>query len=49
MRVSATGVLDAVGPKNIIRAMDEPISVTPDEVEDYAEQLESRYRARTGG
>lgn len=41
MRVSATGVLDAVGLKNIIRAMDEPISVTPDEVEDYAEQLEA--------
>ena len=41
MRVSATGVLDAVGPKNIIRAMNEPISVTQDEVEDYAEQLEA--------
>ena len=40
LRVSATGIPDAVGPKAVLRAMDGDFSVTPDDVLDYTEDLE---------
>lgn len=40
MRVSAMGIPDAVGPKAVIRAMDQDFGVTPEEVLDYTEELE---------
>lgn len=40
LRVSATGIPDAVGPKAVIRAMDGDYGVTPEEVLAYAEMLE---------
>lgn len=41
LRVSAMGIPDAVGPKAVIRAMDEEFGVTPDEVLNYTEFLEA--------
>ena len=41
LRVSATGIPEAVGPKAIIRAMDEDFDVSPQEVLDYTEELEA--------
>lgn len=40
MRVSATGIPEAVGPNAIIRAMDMQCEITPDEVLDFAQHLE---------
>lgn len=40
LRVSATGIPDAVGPKAVLRAMDGGFGVTPEEVRDYTEELE---------
>lgn len=40
LRVSATGIPDAVGPKAVIRAMDSDFGVTPEEVLNYTEDLE---------
>ncbi len=40
LRVSATGIPEAVGPKAVVRAMDEDFDVTPQEVLDYTEMLE---------
>jgi uncharacterized protein (TIGR01319 family) len=40
LRVSATGIPDAVGPKAVIRAMDGDYGVSPEEVLHYAETLE---------
>lgn len=41
LRVSATGIPEAVGPKAIIRAMDLDCDVTPDEVLAFASKLEA--------
>lgn len=41
LRVSATGIPEAVGPKAIIRAMDLECDVTPDEVTAFAAKLEA--------
>ena len=41
LRVSATGIPEAVGPKAIIRAMDLDCDVTPDEVTAFAAKLEA--------
>ena len=41
LRVSATGIPEAVGPKAIIRAMDLDCDVTPDEVLSFASKLEA--------
>lgn len=41
LRVSATGIPEAVGPKAVIRAMDTPFPVTPEEVLEYTEKLEA--------
>ena len=41
LRVSATGIPEAVGPKAVIRAMDADFGVTPDEVLEYTELLEA--------
>ena len=41
LRVSATGIPEAVGPKAIIRAMDLDCDVTPDEVLAFAAKLEA--------
>lgn len=40
LRVSATGIPEAVGPNAIIRAMDGAFGVTPDEVLSFARHLE---------
>ena len=41
LRVSATGIPEAVGPNAIIRAMDLDCEVTPDEVLAFASKLEA--------
>ncbi len=41
LRVSATGIPEAVGPKAVIRAMDEKFDITPEEVLEYTEELEA--------
>lgn len=41
LRVSATGIPEAVGPKAVIRAMDNDYGVEPQDVLDYTELLES--------
>ena len=40
LRVSATGIPEAVGPNAVIRAMDGAFGVTPDEVLSFARHLE---------
>lgn len=40
LRVSATGIPEAVGPNAVIRAMDSDYGVTPDEVLRFAQHLE---------
>ena len=40
LRVSATGIPEAVGPNAVIRAMDGDYGVTPDEVRRFAQHLE---------
>lgn len=40
IRVSAMGILDAVGPKAIIRAMDMPFDISPEEITRYMEDME---------
>jgi len=40
LRVSATGIPEAVGPKAVIRSMDHDFGVTPEEIQDYVELLE---------
>lgn len=41
MRVSATGVPEAIGPKAVIRALDDPeVEATPEEILEYTEYLE---------
>lgn len=42
LRVSATGIPDAVGPKAVLRAMDGDYGVTPEQVLTYAERLEEQ-------
>ena len=41
LRVSATGIPEAVGDKAVIRTMDHDYGVQPQEVEDYVELLEA--------
>lgn len=40
LRVSATGIPEAVGPKAVLRAMDMESDLTPDDVLDFAQKLE---------
>lgn len=40
LRVSAMGIPDAVGPKAVLRAMDQEFGLEPDDVLDYTENLE---------
>ena len=40
LRVSATGIPEAVGPHAILRAMDDTLGATPEEVLDFADLLE---------
>ena len=42
LRVSATGIPEAVGPKAVIRAMDHDFGVAPEEIQEYTELLEER-------
>lgn len=42
LRVSATGIPDAVGPKAILRAMDLENELTPEDVLDFARKLEDQ-------
>jgi uncharacterized protein (TIGR01319 family) len=42
LRVSATGIPEAVGPKAVIRMMDHDFGVEPQEVLDYTELLEAQ-------
>ena len=41
LRVSATGIPEAVGPKAILRALDKDLDLSPQDVLDYTETLEA--------
>lgn len=53
LRVSATGIPEAVGDKAVLRAMDHDYGLTPEDVENYVDLLEahndSHSRRREGG
>jgi len=43
LRVSATGIPEAVGPKAVLRMMDKDYGLTPGDVQDYVELLEEQH------